>query len=445
MNYLIVQLSADEAVFARFKVRGKELVFVEASRDAIDEERPFTAMLADIKARASAEEKVVLAIPPALLFMREIELPIAERRKVREILPLEMKGETAVDTDELVFDALPLEGGKSIAIWCKREKVAGEIRSMTGQGLEPAIVTASLFHWHALLPDKASADPVALTDGEAVAVYRNGLPVYFRPLGSGEMATEVSRTLAALEITKGIKVDTVYLHGSAARKAAAAPLANVPDGLTFTILPVGAELAATFPSDSTAATDLAGAFALARACSSDEPVDFRRGDLAYTAGLVQTRRKLRLPLCLAAAFAVLLFAEAGTRYFLVTRDLNSLNTSVRSIFREVFPTRKKSADEVAELRSEIKRLSGAAAVHPILPVLKKLAELKGDDISGIYETEIEGGQVRLKGDARSVQGVNDFKSRAAVVFAGAEVGEVKSRPDGSVSFVFKATIKEGEK
>ena len=40
--------------------------------------------------------------------MREIELPISDRRKVRDILPLELKGETAVDTDELVFDALSL-------------------------------------------------------------------------------------------------------------------------------------------------------------------------------------------------------------------------------------------------------------------------------------------------------------------------------------------------
>ena len=85
--------------------------------------------------------------------MREIELPITDRRKVREVLPLEMKGETAVDTDELVFDVLSLEGGKFLAIWAKREKIAEHIRMMTEQGMEPEIVTASLFHWQTLLPD----------------------------------------------------------------------------------------------------------------------------------------------------------------------------------------------------------------------------------------------------------------------------------------------------
>jgi general secretion pathway protein L len=316
---------------------------------------------------------------------------------------------------------------------------------MTERGMEPEIVTAALFSWNTLLPASADKAPVALSDGEAVAVYTNGLPVYFRPLGPGELVSEVVKTLTALEIAKGIKVDTVFLHGSAARQPIAASYPDAPEGISFSILPVTGELAATFPSDSTAALDLAGAFALAKACRSADPVDFRRGDLVYTAGFAKARKKLRLTMYLAAAVVVLLCAEGGLRYYLVTRDLNSLDTSIKAIYREVFPTRKKSVDEVAELRSEIKRLSGAAAERSILPVLKKLAELKGDDIAGIYETEIEGGQVRLKGDARSVQGVNDFKTRAAAAFTGAEVGEIKSRADGSVSFIFKATVKEGEK
>jgi general secretion pathway protein L len=445
MDYLIVQLSANEALFAKFRKKGRELVFVEASRDSIDAEHPFAAMLAEIKKKGIAEEKVVLAIPPSLLFMREVELQLTDRRKVREVLPLEMKGETAVDAEELVFDALPLAGGRFLAIWGKREVIAREIGAMTGEGMEPEIVTASLFHWHSLLPENGGAAPVALTDGEALAVYHNGLPVYFRPLGRGELATEVAKTLAALEIAKGIKVDRVYLHGSAARQAAAAALSDTAGELTFSVLPVAGGLAATFPADHAAARDLAGAYALARACSSEEPVDFRRGELAYTAGRAKARKKLRLTIALAAAAVVLLFGEVGMRYLLVARDLSSLNNSIKSIYREVFPTRKKAVDEVAELRSEIKRLSGSAAESSLLLALKKVAELKGDDVTGIYETEIEGGQVRLKGDARSVQAANDFKARAAAVFAGAELGEIKSRPDGSVSFSFKATMKGGEK
>ena len=219
-----------------------------------------------------------------------------------------MKGETAVDTEELVFDVLSLEGGKSLAIWAKREKLAENIRIMTERGMEPEIVTAALFSWNTLLPATADKAPAALTDGEAVAVYNNGLPVYFRPLGPGEMVNEVVKTLAALEIAKGIKLDHLFLHGSAARQAMAVPY-DAPEGISFSVLPVTGELAATFPSDSAAALDLAGAFALAKACRSAEPVDFRRGDLVYTAGFAKTRKKLRLTMYLAAAVVFLLCVE----------------------------------------------------------------------------------------------------------------------------------------
>ena len=260
----------------------------------------------------------------------------------------------------------------------------------------------------------------------------------------GNNSAEVAQTLAALEISTGIKVEQVFLHGKAARQAADTFPCDAPGELTFTILPVSGELAATFPADWTAALDLAGTFALARACTGPDPVNLRRGTLAYTAGGEKARKKLRLAMLLAAAIVVLLFIEVGLRYYFVSKDLASVNNSITAIYREVFPARKKAVDEVAELRSELKRLGSTGAEYPLLSVLKTLAELKGDDVTGIFETEIEGGQVRLKGDARSVQGANDFKTRAAAVFSGAELGEIKSRPDGSVVFSFKATLKGGK-
>jgi general secretion pathway protein L len=444
MNYLIVHLSADEVVFARFRKKGSALDFLEASRQTIDEEHPLAVLLAEVAAKGTAEDKIILALPAALFFMREVAFPITDRRKVRELLPLEMKGETAVDTEELVFDALPLEGGKFLAIWGKRTVIAEYIRLMVDAGLEPEIVTSALFYWHILLPQHADTTPVALTDGEALAVYHNGFPVFFRPLGWGTNSAEVAQTLAALEIGKGIMVEQVFLHGNAARQAADTFPGDAPNALSFTILPISGELAATFPDDLTAALDLAGTFALARACTGPELVNLRRGTLAYTAGGEKARKKLRFAMVLAAAIVLLLFAEVGLRYYLVTRDLASVNNSIKSIYREVFPARKKAVDEVAELRSELKRLGSTGAEYPLISVLKTLAELKGDDVTGIFEAEIEGGQVRLKGEARSVKGANDFKTRADAVFSGAELGEIKSRPDGSVVFSFKATLKGGK-
>jgi general secretion pathway protein L len=438
MNYLIVQLSGNEALFARFQFNRGGLVIEGAYRETIDEEHTLASLLAAAAAASGEGERVILAIPPGRLFLRELELPLSDRRKIREILPLELKGETAFDTDELVFDSLPLDGGKVLAIWCKRHYLSEQIALMTGNGLEPEIVTASLFNWHILLPEDAKSGLVAVTDGESLAVYRDGRPLYFRTLQQGELFPQMSRTLAALEIDKGVKVEKVFLHGPAARQVPEIP----PPPPLFAMLPGNRERDAVFGGENAAASDLSGVFAVARAAALEEPVNFRSGPLAYTAGHEKALKKLRVSMILAAVFLLLLIAETSLRYYLVRRDLNSVNNSIRTVYREVFPNRKKPVDEAAELRAEIRRLGGGAATAGLLPVLGKLADIKGGDVTGLFEVEMDGDQLRVRGDARTMTAVNDFRTRAAPLFGGAEVGEIKSRPDGSVTFLFRATVKE---
>src|SRR6185369_10961765 len=152
-------------------------------------------------------------------------------------------------------------------------------------------------------------------------------------------------------------------------------------------------------------------------------------------------RKLRLTMILAAAVVLLVFAESAVRFALAKRDLASLDGSIGAVYKEIFPTRKKPVDEVAEVRAEIRKLEGAKTSSNVLKLLKELAEAKGDDVTGLYEIEIDGPEVRLKGEARSFQAANEFKVRAAKVVDGGELSETKSRPDGSVTFAFRGTMK----
>jgi len=439
MNYLIVQLTGNEALFARFQLKRGALVFDGASRETIDQEHPFAAMVAAVADADRDVKRVVLVLPPGLLFLREMELPISDRRKIREVLPLELKGETAFDTEELVFDALPLESGKILAIWGKRHDLAEKIAIMTGNGLEPEIVTASMFHWNTLLPEGEIRGEIALCDGESLAVFKNGKPCYFRAVQQENLGAEVTRTLAALEIGKEVHVERVLLHGAAAGR-----ISDLPEGPPiFAVFPGNREMHAVLDGDAAAVRDLAGAYAVAHAVALEEPINFRSGALAYTAGRQKALKKLRISLILAAACIVLLMAETALRYFLVQHDLYSVNNSISKIYREVFPNRKKPVDEVAELRSEIKMLGGGIAAGNLLSTLRKLADIKGADINDLFEIDVDGDQLRVRGDARSIQAVNDFRNRAAPLFAGAEVGEIKSRPDGSVTFLFRGTVKEG--
>lgn len=142
---------------------------------------------------------------------------------------------------------------------------------------------------------------------------------------------------------------------------------------------------------------------------------------------------------------MLLFAGKGLQYRAAVADTASLNKSIATIYREIFPSRAKAVDEISEIKGEIKKLAGVESSSGYLDILKKLADAKGNSINGLYEAELEGRNLRIKGDASSAQKVNELKAALAPLLATVELGEVKSRPDGTVGFSLTGTLKEGTK
>ncbi|HWI40293.1 MAG TPA: type II secretion system protein GspL, partial [Verrucomicrobiae bacterium] len=373
-------------------------------------------------------DRVILAPGASHFFSREVALPLQDRRKVREILPLELKGATACDTDELVFEALPCGEGKVLALWARKREVAAQVALLAEAGLDPQVVSPSATAWGMLL---TTSSPAVVTDGTALALFRDRSLLRLHPLDPVDPAADIRRTRAALELGMELQELPVWRIG------------NFPGGEEIEPLPMGVEGSEAFP-DAEAFSAGAGAFALVLADLPGNGINFRRGELAYTGDREALRRKLRFSGALAALFVLLLAADCGLRYHLAQRDLASLDATVSSLYRDIFPNRRKGPDPVGEVKAELKRLSLAAGGGArLLPALKGAAEIKGEGIPGFYEVELEGTQVRLKGEASSLQGVNDLKARAAGRFSQAEVTETKSRPDGTVSFSLRGTLQEG--
>ena len=108
MFITVIHKKADEFVMARFQGRGRTLLFVRGARHLLsDEDTDVDSVLAGWAAECQGD-RVVLLLPPSALLLRELEIPITDRKRCREILPLELKGELASDADEPVYDALPL-------------------------------------------------------------------------------------------------------------------------------------------------------------------------------------------------------------------------------------------------------------------------------------------------------------------------------------------------
>lgn len=432
MFITVIQTTATEFILSRYQNRRGTLQFLRGVRHQLSDEESGIATILAAWQQECQGDRIVLALPPSLLALRELDLPLTDRKKGRAILPLELKGELAADSDDAVFEALPLANGKIAAIWSKQQLLAAELAALAAAGFDPEIATFALFSWQQLLPDSCNA-VVALTDGEALAVFSDRQPFFFRVLPKIG-ARSLDTTLAALELSRNISVTTLFTIGTA----------TIDTGLETTPLLPNSAAAAAFAGDSAAAVDLASQFAMARELVNGDPVNLRRGVLSFTKSRDRLRKKLRFTWGLVVLLLVLIFVEAGVRYYLVSRDVTSLNSSIRTIYREVFPTRAKPVDEVAELKAEIKKL-GAFGTEGLLSVLKTLTEAKGDEPRELYEVDFDGSQVTGRGYDRSAQGVNDFKTRATPLFAAFEVSEIKSRPDGSVSFAFRGTLKGGGK
>jgi general secretion pathway protein L len=435
MDYLILQTEEKRLTVAHFGLSRRSPELIGAASFELDEEHLLADAVRGIAGKMAGSPRIVLCLPPTLVAQRSVSLPFNDLRKVREILPAHLQGDTALPVEELVVDALAAGPGQFLTVWARKNDIAGAIAQFRTAGIEPHIVTS-----HPLAAAHLPGVPsdCALFDGTTLMLLKGGTLTFFRSSESAMSPTLISATLSALEISGGDVPPQLCLVGG----AVIAGTETLP--LPVEVLTVPAELGHLFKNEETF-QQLAGLYAVAHACHAGQLPDFRQGELAWTAGDAKLRKKLLLTGILAVIAVTLLFVQKGLQYRAASADLASLNKSVAAIYREIFPARAKAVDEISEVKGEIKKLAGVESSSGYLDIMKKLADAKGNSINGLYEAELEGRSLRIKGDARSTQAVNEFKAALAPLLASAELGEVKSRPDGTVGFVMTGTLKEGTK
>jgi general secretion pathway protein L len=437
MDYLILQAEEKRLTVAHFGVSRRSTELIGAAIIELDEERSLTDAVQQIAEKMTGSPRVVLCLPPTLFAQRAVSLPFNDLRKVREVLPAHLQGEIALPVEELALEVMPVGDGQFLALWARKSDISTAIAQFREAGIEPQIVTSLPFALAELPGMPANS---AVCDGSTLALVQGGRLTYFRAFNSDVTASMIAATLSALELSGGALPPQLCLIGPGAGGLADAETLPLP----VEVLETPPELGHLFKNDETF-HQLAGLYAVARASRAGVLPDFRQGELAWTAGDAKLRKKLLLTGILAAVVIVLLFANKGFQYRAATADMASLNKSIAVIYREIFPTRAKAVDEISEIKGEIKKLAGAESSGSYLNVLKKLAEAKGSTINGLFEAELEGNSLRIKGDARSAQAVTEFKAALAPLLASTELGEVKSRPDGTFGFTLTGTLKEGTK
>ncbi len=437
MDYLILQAEEKLLTVAHFGISRRSTELVGAAMIELDDERPLADAVRGIAEKMTGSPRVVLCLPPALFAQRSVSLPFKDLRKVREVLPAHLQGDIVLPVEELALEAMPVGEGRFLALWARKSDIGEAIGQFREAGIEPQIVSSLPFALAAL---PGVPPDCAVCDGSSLALLQGGRLTYFRAFTAEVTAAMVSATLSALELSGGELPPRLCLIGTGGSGLAAADTLPLP----VETVEVPPELGHLFKNEETF-RQLAGLYAVARASYAGTLPDFRQGELAWTAGDAKLRKKLILTGILAAAVILLLFVNKGLQYRAAATDLLSLNKSIAAIYRGIFPSRAKAVDEISEIKGEIRKLAGVENSGGYLDLMKKLAEVKGNSINGLYEAELDGSSLRIKGDSRSAQAVNEFKAAFAPLLASAELGEVKSRPDGTVTFSLTGTLKGGAK
>lgn len=436
MDCLIIRITDDRVTVTRFGLSGKTATLDGSALFELDEGQNLAAVASRIASGINGSPRVVMCLAPSLFAQRIVELPLGDLRKVREVLPAQLQGEISLPVETVVFDALPLREGKFLALWARKSDISHAIDLFRDAGIEPEIVSAEPFSW-SFLP--GAPEDCLVCDGSALAIIEKGRVGFLRAFSGGMADKQLPATLSALEMSGITLPARLFTLGDQAAEAFSGGSSTLP----AEPLALPHELVPLFKNDMTF-HQLAGQYAVALAVRAGALPDFRRGDLAWTTGDARLRGKLRLTAILTILAVLLLFSGLGLRYQAARKDIASLDNSITAMYREVFPARTKAVDELAEIKGEIRKLTGSGSSGGVLDVLKQLAEAKGSGINGLYEAEIEGKAVRLKGDARSAQAVTEFKSALSPLMATVEVGELKSRPDGGVTFSMAASLREGK-
>lgn len=426
----VIQLHESGFTLGRFRHAGRELVPLTAIRHQAENREELVSRLQEaLTSVTKGETRTILSIPPRLLNLRELQLPITERAKLRAILPFELAGETAQDDAGIVCDAVMLPGGNLLAGWAAQEQIADLVTTLTEAGAEPEIVTVSCLHWNLLLPPD-SAETVAICDNSAISVCCQGQLLFCRALQLSD-SDDLERTLVTLELTSNLRVDRILLLDPLLLPLTAA------SERVIELFPLPDALKTPVSQDGLTPLALAAPFAAALAVCFGEPFNLRSGALAWKQKNRRLLRALRLPLLLACIAVLLLLAEAATRWYLLSRDIASLNSSIGKIYRESFPNRKKAVDEAAELKAEIRRLEGNSLSPTILPFMRLLTEQKGAEISGFNEIDYDGNRFKVKGDGRTSAAISTLRQKLITAGWQVEQPEITSRSDGTILFQLK--------
>ncbi len=417
-------LSAPSAYFS-LPIGGKGV------KDAVSS--VFSALAGKEKVDARSSD-IFVSIPASSAILRVVGVPVGQREKINEILPFELAGTLSVDTDEAVFDNMPIGEGRAIAVALEKKILSEYIEAFRASGADPVWIGVAGFSIPRLLYElEKTPGTVALIREDFISVSREGRPVFFNSY-SGPGGLRLS--LKYLE-AEGVKIDAVRYAGVNGEDISTL-VPGVPSGeLT---LPEG------LPPE---AVGVAAVALEVQKGLINETINLRKGEFENTREKTAFRKRLRVSFALLAAISVFAAGDFYVRYLTLNGELDAYKKAMRGSYAELFPNEKSPADELYQLSVKLKSIEKEAGVvnggPGVLDLLKNLSEAASTDPDArirVNEISIAEGRLRASGEAASFEAANKFKESLSVNagLKNVQLTDLKSKTGGGAAFSLSMSV-----
>ncbi len=410
------------------------------------EDELFTAVDVLLKKQTIRAETSCLGLPESRAFLRNIELPFRDRKKISRILPLELEEQLLHRGDELVMDFLMGSGGNEtsdlLVAAMRRTEVGEYLKLLSGHGRDPEPVTLRSLTLGSLLARGKGQENILLLNldphSATMALYRGGKPVFARFLSYpehlfgtmpfvlrkgvlyspdtddamlciAELCKEVNRSLAFLQCEHNIDGDVTrcLLTGGLALAEMVTDGVHTGLGVPVEVADLRQERGLSL-ADPVARQwqaplfDHALALALTAGSGKRDCINLRRGEFRKKFRLLRSKRQAALA---AALVLFLLVAAAGYSlfgYMGLKNRYEALGRQMNQLFLATFPGTGRIVDPLQQMKVNLRSAEESGVTAPAIGLNKRILELLAD-ISRRIPPELEIHVARLLVDEESVQ------------------------------------------
>ncbi|PLX80431.1 MAG: hypothetical protein C0614_07265 [Desulfuromonas sp.] len=415
--------------------------------------------LADLRASLEGDftfgDRLAAALPANVAYVRPLEFPFRDSKKIMAALPFEMGSRLPVPMDECVAAAQPAISteeatAKVTAAAVPKVVLQDLLNPADAAGLPLHLLDLAPYAYVAGLSEWCSDGILVATSAVETTVSRieAGQLTDYRLLPGGEERLSpgglkaLHREIRALTARDPKRANTIYLMGDDA-------IAELAEQLLQAGLPVE-QLTMRLAGEEVPAAFIPAATLALRAAAKENrnAFNFRQGAFALKGEWQKLKTSLWISASLAVLICVVLASAAVINYRGTTKQVDALQAEMVALYRQTFPDSTTIVDVPLQMQSALRDLRERSSLiggsQPnVLKVLKALSSLPNNLELDLQELDYGPGSVRLAGRTASFDALNQITEHLgrSTLFTDMQVTDAKLTADGNrVNFRLLLTL-----